>query len=106
MQKWKICINNPFQNCDRIYPIQQERVKRLLDSILMTPGVSRVIVFGSSTTSRCRMESDVDIYVEGGCQKPKPVIYDFSYDLWTDMDVDERLYNEIVETGVVIYGNE
>lgn len=103
--RWKVCIDRPFQNCDRIYPIQQRKVRALLDDLMRDKNVERVVVFGSSTTERCHQGSDVDIYVETADEKA-PLIkpHDFSFDLWTNHAVDARLREEIERTGVTVYG--
>ena len=31
MNKYKIVIKNPFKNCEYIYPIQQAKVKELIE---------------------------------------------------------------------------
>ena len=106
LNEWKICIPNPFQNCQRIYPIQQKKVSRLIDELTKNDAnIKKIIIFGSSVTSRCHVGSDVDVYVETNAE-PKDLIKDFvpfAYDLWTDMTADQRLKTEILKTGVVVY---
>lgn len=103
--RWKVCIDEPFENCDRVYPIQQRKVRELLDDIVRDDAVTQVIVFGSSVTSRCHMGSDVDVFVQMDKKgNPARDLHDFEYDLWTNFTVDERLMREIREKGVVVYG--
>ena len=104
-REWRVCVNQPFMNCQYIYPIQQNKVKSLLEDI--TDGINqikRVIVFGSSVTEFCHAGSDVDIYVEtdnnGALIKQD---HPFEYDLWTNHTADERLKKEILSKGVVVY---
>lgn len=102
---WKICIQNPFDNCDKIHPLQQRKVKKLLDILSCNDNIIKVIIFGSSVTSRCNICSDVDIYIELK-NKQKNIIneyVDFVYDLWTNFSVDERLFKEIRNKGVIVY---
>lgn len=104
--KFNVCLNSEdrFMNCDSINPIQQKRVLQLINLITKTNEVKKIIIFGSSVTQRCRIDSDVDIYVELTEKKKTITEYlDFVYDYWTNYDVDERLFKEIVETGVVVY---
>ena len=42
---WKVFISDPFLNCDKIHPIQQKKVKALLDNLDMTH-VLKVEIFG------------------------------------------------------------
>ena len=51
-KEWKICINHPFQNCSRIYPIQQQKVFRIVEHLRKNTNVKRIIIFGSSVTER------------------------------------------------------
>lgn len=103
---WKICIDNPFKNCDKIYPIQQKKVRALIDEILSNaPDVESIIIFGSSVTQKCYVGSDIDIFVQTKSQNELIRKYfPFKYDLWTERTVDKRLKNEILKTGVVVYG--
>lgn len=102
--EWKICINNPFNNCEKIYPIQQKKVKKLIDDISVDKNITKIIIFGSSVTDRCNIGSDVDIYVESKKNKIKlKNVYDFEYDLWTNNTVDKRLFDEINKKGVIVY---
>ena len=59
---WKVFISDPFLNCDKIHPIQQKKVKALLDNLDMTH-VLKVEIFGSSITTSCHTGSDVDVYI-------------------------------------------
>ena len=61
---WKVCISEAFENCEHIYPIQQHKVKELLTAIKGNPAVKSVYIFGSSTTGKCHIDSDLDIYME------------------------------------------
>lgn len=27
-KEWRVCIQDPFENCEKIYPIQQKKVKQ------------------------------------------------------------------------------
>lgn len=103
--RWKVCIERPFPNCERVHPIQQWKVRELLDDVLVDPAVKRVTVFGSSVTQRCHRGSDVDVYIETE-NKGNPIraAHDFPLDVWTNHTADGRLMRTIEETGVVVYG--
>lgn len=105
-RKWKICIDNPFMNCEYIHPLQQKRVAQLIEHLKNDNNINMIIIFGSSVTSRCHTDSDVDIYCD--INEKKRVInkyLDFPYDLITNFSVDDILYNEICEKGVIVYEN-
>ncbi|MCD8211634.1 MAG: nucleotidyltransferase domain-containing protein [Oscillospiraceae bacterium] len=101
---WKVCIDEPFLNCEMIRPIQQKKVAALVSDLSRDQNVQRITIFGSSVTRRCHIDSDVDLYVE--VKEDKKLIdhfHHFVFDLLTNFDVDERLENEIMRTGVTVY---
>lgn len=108
---WKTFISTPFQNCNKIHPLQQKKVRALLDAMEMSH-VEKVEVFGSSVSNRCHVGSDVDIYVTldnktDGRQKSLIKKYvPYVYDVWTNDTVDERLLSEIKKNSVTVYQKE
>ena len=104
MGNYKVTIKEPFLNCERIYPVQQKKVKEMLDYFAGNDNIESVTVFGSSVTDRCHVGSDLDIYV---CIKEEKKLIDkyfpFAFDLWTNFSADDRLKKEIEKTGVVVY---
>ncbi len=103
MGNWKVCIKEPFVNCKHIYPIQQKKVKSMLDVLEKSNNVNKVIVFGSSTENRCHIWSDVDIYADLKENEHFDFDVNFDYDFWTNFKVDDNLKHEILKTGVVVY---
>ena len=101
----KVCIDNPFMNCDKIHPLQQRKVRQLYDELSAKDNVQEIIIFGSSVTNRCHTGSDVDLYVTLKNDENRLInsYMQFLFDLWTNYSVDERLLNEIKKTGVKIY---
>lgn len=102
---WRTCIERPFTNVNRIYPLQQRKVQELLQDLSDCPEVQEVVVFGSSVTPQCHMGSDVDIYVVLARDiNPIDEAHDFAFDLWTNYTVTPRLLEEIEKKGVKVYG--
>ena len=103
--RWKVCIADPFPNCERVYPLQQRKVRQLLDALHGNGAVKSVTVFGSSVTQRCHQGSDLDVYLElsDGDAEIK-LAFDFPCDLWTNRTADEHLKREIEQKGVRVYG--
>ena len=102
---FKICIDDPYTNCERTYPIQQRKIKALIMDITANIKPSKIIIFGSSVTESCHIGSDVDIYAELPYEcRPISGVYDFDYDFWSNYTVDDRLYTEIMKKGVLVYG--
>ena len=105
---WKICIAEPFPNCEKIHPLQQKKVRRIIDAVSQDPRVKEILIFGSSVTSRCHIGSDVDVYMtvteDINPLSRSGLSVDYSYDLFTNYMVDERLLVEIRKKGVRVYG--
>lgn len=101
---WKIVTDKEYQNRSLIFPTQQADVGTLVEMFSKYPEVQKIIIFGSSVTSACNPWSDIDVYVQMGteCHLKKPQL-PVPVDLWTNFDVDDRLYAEIQEKGVVVY---
>lgn len=102
---WCVCIDRPFDQCQRVYPTQQRKVRELIDDIARDDAVESITVFGSSVTERCHRGSDVDVYVEMSNERnPVTETHDFPFDLWTNYTADEGLKAEIAKRGVTVYG--
>lgn len=107
MAEWNnVLKENDFQylNVTKIFPTQQRDVATILNNWSKNATVKKVVVFGSSVTSACNPWSDIDIYVELDkdevIRAPKVGV---PVDVFTNFEVDTRLYNEIERTGVVVY---
>ena len=103
---YNVCIDSPFLNCDRVYPMAQKKVKKLLDVLnpKQNKNINRIILFGSSITDDFHIDSDIDIYVE--TEKEEKLINEyipFEFDLWTNFQTDESLEKEIRKKGITIY---
>ena len=99
--EWKSFLKTPFKNCRYIYPIQQKKVEKMINHLKNNDNVIKIIVFGSSVTSKCHAGSEV--------KEDKRIItdyLDFLYDLWTNYTVDENMKKEIFKKGVVVYERE
>ena len=102
---WKVCIEDPFQECCKVHPLQQKKVAELLHELTACDAVGRVIVFGSSVTDQCHIGSDVDIYAEmTRNENPIRHAHSFEYDFWNNFTADDRLKTEILNKGVQVYG--
>lgn len=101
---WKICIAEPFLNCEKVFPTKQKYVKQIVDSLCDDANVRRIVVFGSSVTYACNPWSDLDLYLELEEERH----YSFfgmatDVDLWTNFSADAHLKNEILKKGVIVY---
>lgn len=104
-KEWRVCIQDPFDNCEKIYPIQQKKVQQMISNLKDDTNVEKIIVFGSSVQDTCHTGSDVDFYVV--LKQDRKIIFketlSFIYDIWTNYTVDSRMYEEIKKKGVTVY---
>lgn len=107
MSRYKVVIDEPFMNCEHIYPIQQQKVKAMIEYLKGNNNVKSITIFGSSVNDRCHVGSDVDIYVE--LQQDEKIIHQyfpFVFDIFTNFSVDEHLKNEVNKYGVLVYSKD
>ena len=104
-KEWRVCIQDPFKNCEKIYPIQQKKVKQMINNIKEDSNVEKIVVFGSSVQDTCHTGSDVDFYIV--LKQDQKITFkktlSFMYDIWTNYTVDSRMYEEITKKGVTVY---
>lgn len=104
VERWKVCVSEPFRNCEKIHPIQQKKVQFMINSLKDEANVQKIIIFGSSVTNQCHIGSDVDVYVCLHENKRLSIdVCDFVYDLWTNFTADPKMLDEILGKGVVVY---
>ena len=68
--------------------------------------INKITIFGSSVTSACNPQSDIDIYIDFGENTPEHFRVEnleAAVDLQDNTLVDNRLLENILETGVIIY---
>lgn len=101
---WGIQVSPSFENCEKIHPLQQKKVRKIIDSLSTDSNVLSITIFGSSVRGDCHAGSDVDIYL---ILKKEDKVHlnctDFVYDLWTNFTVDSRMLKEILKKGVRVY---
>ena len=95
-----------FPNANRVHPLMQRRVEKLLRSVPKDKNVCRLVLFGSALEFRCGSSSDLDLYVEK-YDKDKKLEYfpelDCEVDIVTNLPADSRLYREIDRTGLLLF---
>lgn len=52
-----------FMNCNRIHPLKQKEIQKLVNSCAEDNGLDALIIFGSSVEFRCNSKSDIDMVV-------------------------------------------
>lgn len=95
-----------FKNANRVHPLMQIRVEKLIRHLCKDCNVKRAVLFGSSLDFRCCSSSDIDLYIEK-YEKEKKLLplpdIDCEVDLITGLSPDSALYDEIDKTGLVLF---
>lgn len=102
--RYKIFIQKQFRNADKIFPLQQKYVAALVDGLKKNNHVNKIIIFGSSLTPVCHIDSDIDVYLD--LNEDVKVDFPFinrPYDYWNNYTADESLKEEIKRSGVIVY---
>jgi len=95
-----------FLNCNRVHPLMQKRVEKLLDVWKLDTNIRKVVIFGSALEFRCSSRSDLDVYIEKkDTNRPlaKEPDLDCALDIVMDLAHDSRLYQEIEKKGLVVW---
>lgn len=104
---FKQVIDRPFMGIEHVHPLQQKKVRELVDHFSENPAIRRVILFGSSVEKNCTIDSDIDIYVESDSYEHLlKKAFHFPIDRITPDMLTERLRDEISKKGVVVYERE
>lgn len=99
-------------NIGRIYPLKQKQVAKIYDEVKTNDIVRRVIIFGSSVTGKCHIDSDLDICIDADVsdgmkvyelQKQIGTICDWNCDILMYSNLGDRLKRTVEQEGVVIY---
>lgn len=94
-----------FPDANRIHPLMQGRVEKLIRGLEKDKNIRRVIVFGSALEFRCGSASDIDVYIEKYDADKKlahlPEL-DCEIDIITNLQSDNKLYQKIEQTGLVL----
>ena len=93
-----------FMNYQTVRPIQRAKVDDFINKHKDNDNVIRIIVFGSSITNKCHIDSDIDVYLELKENKPiQRFAYNYLVDIWNNYTVDKNMLNEIYKKGVIVY---
>lgn len=101
---WRVCVDRPFDQCHRVYPTQQRKVRELIDDIARDDAVESIAVFGSSVTECCHRGSDVDVYVEMASDRNRDGGPRFPLRSMDQLYRRRGLEGRDSEDGVTVYG--
>lgn len=100
-------IDRPFLGIEHVHPLQQRKVRELVDHFSENSDIKRVILFGSSVEMNCNIDSDIDIYIESDCYDDLlKKAFHFPIDCITPDMLSDVLRKEISRKGVVVYERE
>lgn len=95
-----------FQNANRVHPLMQGRMEKLIRELEKDTNIRRLILYGSSLEFRCDSASDIDLYIEK-CDPEKKLNdlpeLDCEIDIITNLPPDSRLYQKIEQTGLLLF---
>lgn len=95
-----------FPNANRVHPLMQRRVEKLIHELSKDQNIRRLILFGSSLEFQCSSTSDIDLYIEK-LEPEKKLAYlpelDCETDIITNLPPDNKLYQKIELTGLVLF---
>ena len=60
---FEVLPNVNFKNCNRIHPLKQLELQKLIDASAYDKGIDAIVVFGSATQFRCNSKSDIDMVI-------------------------------------------
>ena len=112
MRRFPTVVDTPCKNIDRIYPLKQRQVSEIYSRAAQYDIIKRIIVFGSSVTARCHIDSDLDLCIDADVsdgmkvyemQKAIGEICDWRCDIIMYASMGQTLKRTIQDEGVIIY---
>ena len=95
-----------FVNANRVHPLMQARVQKLIQHMQCEPNIRKLVLFGSSLEFRCNSFSDIDIYIEKYDKSKKLESFpdlDCEVDIISNLEPESKLYQEIDKTGLLLF---
>ena len=112
MKRFPVTVAGDCKNLDRIYPLKQRQVAEIYNRAKNFGKIRRIIVFGSSVTPKCHIDSDLDLCIDADTtdglsvfqmQKAIGEACDWRCDIVMYPDIGNTLRETIHREGVVIY---
>mgnify|MGYP002621796224 FL=1 len=112
LKQFPCVVVSDCRNIRHIYPLKQNQVARIYDIVRKNDIVHRVIIFGSSITGKCHIDSDLDICIDANVtdgmkiyelQKQIGEICDWNCDILMYSNLGSTLKDKVDQEGVVIY---
>lgn len=112
LKHFPIVVKSECKELGRIYPLKQKEAAEIYEIAAQFPFVKRVFVFGSSTTGRCHIDSDLDICIDADTddgmqifqlQKAIGDLCNWNCDIVMYSNIGNRLKDTIKREGVILY---
>ena len=112
LNRFPVTVQTDRQTIDRIYPLKQKHVAEIRRRAAEFDIVRRIIVFGSSVTPKCTIDSDLDLCIDADVsdglkvyklQKTLGEICDWNCDIIMYANMGHTLKQTAAREGVVIY---
>lgn len=94
-----------FPNSNRVHPLMQKRVQKLLEILKKDNNIVKIVLFGSALEFRCSSYSDIDVYIEKKDRSQSLLeepIMDCEIDIVANLDKSSKLYQEIEKKGLLL----
>lgn len=112
LTRFPIVVKTDCKNIYRVYPLKQRVVAQLYHIGKEYSEIKRIYIFGSSVTSRCHIDSDIDICVDADVSDGMKIFEiqskigeacGWNCDIIMYSNLGDRLKETIHKEGVVIY---
>ena len=112
LKRFPVVVHTDCKNINRIYPIKQRQVAAIYDKAKDFDIIRKIIIFGSSVTARCKIDSDLDVCIDADTsdgmkvydmQKAFGEVCDWNCDMIMYAHMGQALRETIQREGVVIY---
>lgn len=112
LKQFPVTVATECKNINRIYPIKQRQVAAIYDRARDFDIIRKIIIFGSSVTAKCNIDSDLDMCIDADIsdglkvydmQKAMGEICNWNCDILMYANIGEALRETVQKEGVVIY---
>lgn len=112
MQRFPVTVKTKCKNISRVYPLKQKQVAEIFDRASGFDIIRRIFVFGSSVTSKCNIDSDLDLCIDADTSDGMKV-YEmqrafgeacaWNCDILMYSNIGKTLRDTVQKEGVIIY---
>lgn len=112
LTRFPIVVKTDCKNIYRIYPLKQKIAAQLYKIGRDYAEIKKIYIFGSSVTSRCHIDSDIDICIDADVSDGMKIfeiqskvgdVCDWNCDIIMYSNLGNRLKETINKEGVIIY---